>query len=191
MLAIEPAGNVYITLVERCAGVCRTSSRARSPSSSCADRSSEFRPVRHRALRQRARTHRDDAAELRTAIELTRPGGALGLFVPAMPSLYGSLDYKSGHYRRYTPAAAERSGTPGFVDVSVRYFDLLGVVPVLADVPRVRRATPRVGVVDRATTECVVPLGRLLEAGDAAARRRQEPGGPRPPAGRDVGSRST
>ena len=34
----------------------------------------------------------------------------LGLFVPAMPSLYGSLDYKSGHYRRYDERTATELG---------------------------------------------------------------------------------
>jgi hypothetical protein len=33
---------------------------------------------------------------MRTAFDLVAPGGSLGVFVPAMSRLYGSLDYKSG-----------------------------------------------------------------------------------------------
>ena len=44
----------------------------------------------------------DDDGELRTAHELLVAGGTLAIFVPALPRLYGSLDYKSGHHRRYT-----------------------------------------------------------------------------------------
>ena len=47
-----------------------------------------------------------------------------------MPSLYGSLDYKSGHYRRYTAdqlrSVLERTG---YVDVDVRYLDAIGIIP--------------------------------------------------------------
>ena len=46
----------------------------------------------------------DDAAEMRTAFALVAPGGSIGVFVPAMSRLYGSLDYKSGHHRRYDKA---------------------------------------------------------------------------------------
>src|SRR5918993_1332490 len=44
----------------------------------------------------------DDAAELRRAAEALRPGGALLVFGPALSWLYGELDYKAGHYRRYS-----------------------------------------------------------------------------------------
>ena len=72
----------------------------------------------------------DDAGELRTAFDLLAPGGTLAVFVPALPRLYGSMDYKSGHYRRYTAATLrDVVAAAGFELVDVRYLDLLGVAP--------------------------------------------------------------
>lgn len=47
----------------------------------------------------------DDAAGLREAVRLVRPGGWLFLTVPALPSLWGSQDTVSHHRRRYTRAS--------------------------------------------------------------------------------------
>ena len=96
-------------------------------------------------------------------MQLVEPGGALGLFVPAMPSLYGSLDSKSGHYRRYTPRQlADLVTRAGFVDVSVRYLDPIGVVPywamyTLLDVDRLDTMS------SRGYDRVLVPVGRALE----------------------------
>ena len=40
---------------------------------------------------------------LRAIAGALRPGGRLGLLVPANPKLYGRLDRGYGHVRRYTP----------------------------------------------------------------------------------------
>ena len=67
---------------------------------------------------------------MRTAHELLVPGGTLAIFVPALPRLYGSLDYKSGHHRRYTAdTLREVIDGAGFELADVRYLDVLGVVP--------------------------------------------------------------
>lgn len=72
----------------------------------------------------------DDLAELKTVRELLKPGGTLHLFVPALPALYGPLDAKSGHYRRY-----QKKGLRTLVEQSglkierIEYFDLLGSAP--------------------------------------------------------------
>lgn len=44
-----------------------------------------------------------DVTALRTLNNLLEPGGHLILLVPALPSIYGTLDRALGHYRRYTP----------------------------------------------------------------------------------------
>jgi 2-polyprenyl-3-methyl-5-hydroxy-6-metoxy-1,4-benzoquinol methylase len=157
VVAIEPAGNVYATLAERTSGHANVTTRqvtSNELAPACFDSVVYVNVLEH---------IEDDVAELRTAYRLTRPGGSLALFVPAMPSLYGSLDYKSGHYRRYTPhGLRQRVEAAGFVDVSVRYFDLLGVVPYwlmyrVFDVQRLGAVSS--GGYDR----IVVPLSRVLE----------------------------
>jgi SAM-dependent methyltransferase len=43
----------------------------------------------------------DDAGCLRAMWTLLRPGGTLGLYVPARPEIYGKFDRAVGHCRRY------------------------------------------------------------------------------------------
>jgi hypothetical protein len=50
----------------------------------------------------------DDAAELRLAAQVLRPGGALLVFGPGLEALYSDLDHKAGHYRRYAPGQLRR-----------------------------------------------------------------------------------
>lgn len=72
----------------------------------------------------------DDVAEVRQALHLCAPGGRLCVFVPAVPAIYGTLDRKSGHYRRYRKAELVRNVTAGGFRVDdVRYFDVAGLVP--------------------------------------------------------------
>lgn len=72
----------------------------------------------------------NDVACLQTMRELLRPGGAIGLYVPARPELFGSLDKAVGHYRRYTkPELEEKLTRAGFEVESVRYRNLVGVLP--------------------------------------------------------------
>ena len=72
----------------------------------------------------------DDSIELARAAAALRPGGALLVFGPAHEWLYCDLDYKAGHYRRYS---LQRLGAvvtaAGFEVVSLRYFDVVGVLP--------------------------------------------------------------
>jgi SAM-dependent methyltransferase len=72
----------------------------------------------------------DDHDTLRTLGELLRPGGKLLVFVPALPWLYGSLDALVHHYRRYTRSTLARAvDSAGLELLSLRYFDLAGVLP--------------------------------------------------------------
>ena len=164
VLAIEPAANVYSTLVEQCAGYTNIETRQITSHELAASTDPRRATAFDTVLYVNVLEHiRDDAAELRTAFELVEPGGAIGLFVPAMPSLYGSLDYKSGHYRRYTRRQlTEVIRRAGFVDTSVRYLDPIGVVPywlmyTLLDVQRLDSMS------SRAYDRVLVPVSRALE----------------------------
>lgn len=44
----------------------------------------------------------DDVGTLRSMAELLAPAGRVVVLVPALPSIFGSLDEELGHYRRYT-----------------------------------------------------------------------------------------
>lgn len=47
----------------------------------------------------------DDVGTLRSMAELLEPAGRVVILVPALPSIFGSLDEELGHYRRYTRAS--------------------------------------------------------------------------------------
>lgn len=105
----------------------------------------------------------DDVAELHTAYRLLDPGGTLAIFVPAMPSLYGSLDYKSGHYRRYDRDHLRSViESAGFNVLDIRYLDVVGVVPYWAMYRVLNRRSldaASSGVFDR----LIVPASRRLQ----------------------------
>ncbi|MDQ3045523.1 MAG: class I SAM-dependent methyltransferase, partial [Chloroflexota bacterium] len=64
----------------------------------------------------------DDTAFLRAAYDALLPGGALLLFVPALPNLFGTLDTAFGHHRRYSKSTLkDRITAAGFEDYSLRY----------------------------------------------------------------------
>ncbi len=159
--AIEPAANVFPTLLERGneftnLDVAQVTSGelAESPARATFDSVLYVNVLEHIA---------DDAAELQTASHLLAPGGRVGVFVPAMPSLYGSLDYKSGHYRRYT-ADQLRSllDHAGYVDIDVRYFDAVGVVPYWL-MYRVLNVSKLDRVSSTGYDRVIVPLSRALQ----------------------------
>lgn len=102
----------------------------------------------------------DDSLLVSRLAGLLRPGGRLLIYVPACPTVFGTLDVALGHHRRYTPAtlttllrsAALDPGRPRFVN-------LLGLAGwfVSGRVLRRRLLSPR----SVALFERVVPLVRL------------------------------
>jgi SAM-dependent methyltransferase len=159
--ALEPAANVFDRLCADVADIPSVEAHRRT--------SSEWLAAGHAAaydtvLYVNVLEHiRDDAAELRTAFELVRPGGVVGLFVPALPRLYGSLDHKSGHYRRYRRQALEHLVVDaGFHLERINHLDALGIVPYwvmyrLFDRQRLDRASSQ--LYDRV----LVPIARATE----------------------------
>jgi SAM-dependent methyltransferase len=72
----------------------------------------------------------NDSLVLKLVYRMLRPGGYLLIFVPAMPALYGSLDKKFGHYRRYTKTGLGTvCGKAGYEIICSRYFDMFGAFP--------------------------------------------------------------
>lgn len=72
----------------------------------------------------------DDARLLREARSRLAPGGALALFVPALPVLFGTMDEAFEHHRRYTRGGlTDLLRGAGFAAPRVRYVNLPGIVP--------------------------------------------------------------
>ncbi len=72
---------------------------------------------------------KDDLASLRTMRRLLEPKGRLVLLVPALPSLFCSLDTELGHFRRYTPETlAAVYAEAGLRMRHMEYFNLVGIL---------------------------------------------------------------
>ena len=104
----------------------------------------------------------DDAAEIRNAAKVLRPGGALCVFVPALPWLSSRFDSEVGHHRRYTRAQiVELINANGLRVTEARYFDMLGIAVwfVAMRVLRMRMGVGRVRFYD----SLLVPFARILD----------------------------
>lgn len=159
--AIEPAANVYPELERRTADAEGITTRRVTSQELLADTgSAPFDSVVYVSVLEHIL---DDVAELRTARELLRPGGTVAVFVPAMPSLYGSLDFKSGHYRRYDRELLQHALVDaGFEVVELHHMDLLGALPYF-----VMYRLLGVNTLDTGSStlydRCIVPLSRFIE----------------------------
>ena len=70
----------------------------------------------------------DDVSALTTVVDALEPGGELAVLVPAHPFLFGRLDRRFGHFRRYTrPRLRSLVADAGAELKSLRSFNLLGV----------------------------------------------------------------
>jgi SAM-dependent methyltransferase len=70
----------------------------------------------------------DDVEALRAVVSSLVPGGELAVLVPAHPFLFGRLDSRFGHFRRYTRRTLRALiGEAGAELTSLRSFNLLGV----------------------------------------------------------------
>ncbi len=160
-LLVEPANNLYERLQERFSGDGHVETTCAALEEVDADLLAD--PFDAAVLVNVLEHIPDDRATVERLHTLLRPGGALLLFVPAHPWLYGSLDELVHHCRRYT-----RSGLrdlveqAGFEIETLHFFDCLGVVPwfVVGRVLR-RRRFDDAGV--RLYDRFGVPLTGLLE----------------------------
>lgn len=72
----------------------------------------------------------DDMSALIKTQKMLLPGGKFILLVPAFPELYGEIDLKVGHHRRYCPnELKDKLRESGFKIIDMRYFDLVGIMP--------------------------------------------------------------
>ena len=107
----------------------------------------------------------DDAGALRGLSRLLVPGGDVVLYVPAINGLYGALDKKIGHYRRYSVwRLGEVFREAGLEPVELRWVNFIGIPAWAAfgrgDVDDRQRSGSLLSLWDRAA----VPAARFLEA---------------------------
>ncbi|MFV1850346.1 MAG: class I SAM-dependent methyltransferase [Thalassospira sp.] len=70
----------------------------------------------------------DDVEAMREIYRVLKPGQCCVIYVPAMPSLYSSMDEKVQHFRRYTKnELSSKLSKTGFELIECRYADILGV----------------------------------------------------------------
>lgn len=107
----------------------------------------------------------DDAGALRGLSALLVPGGNIVVYVPALNGLYGPLDQKLGHYRRYSVwRLREVFREAGLDPVDVRWVNFIAIPAWAAfgrgDVNDAQRSSKLLSLWDRTA----VPVARSLEA---------------------------
>ena len=71
---------------------------------------------------------RDDELAINTFTKYLRNGGNLVLINPAAPWIFGAIDIKLGHYRRYSKRSTlALLAATGLKPVNLRYFNFIGV----------------------------------------------------------------
>jgi SAM-dependent methyltransferase len=160
IIALEPAGNVFADLEAYAALTPQVGARRQTLAEYQPDPADGFDAIVYLNVLEHIA---DDAQELHLAAKVLRPGGALLVFGPALEWLYSELDYRAGHYRRYSLRRLRGLATAaGFRVVSSRYFDVLGVVPYLV-VYRLLRHDDIRGSTLWGYDRVVVPLSRLIQ----------------------------
>lgn len=109
-----------------------------------------------------------DTTVLAEAAAAVRPGGWVGILVPARPGLYGPIDFKSGHHRRYSEQSlADVIARAGLVLERVGHLDALGVLPYWINYRLLNKSSVSTGGI-WAFENVFVPATRVL---DRPARR--------------------
>jgi SAM-dependent methyltransferase len=172
VVALEPADNMFAVLQPYAALTPRVSARKETLVEFEAEAATGFDAVLYVNVLEHIA---DDERELGLAATALRPGGALLVFGPALEALYSELDHKAGHYRRYSIDRLRRIvEASGMEIVSLRYFDLLGVLPYLVAYRWLHGngiSGSTVWLYDR----LIVPVSRLIQRAL-----------PHPPAGKNV-----
>jgi 2-polyprenyl-3-methyl-5-hydroxy-6-metoxy-1,4-benzoquinol methylase len=110
----------------------------------------------------------DDVRELQIAKTVLNPDGKILIFVPAMPSLYGSMDAVSGHFRRYRRSELEAViRAAGLQTKSIHYFDPIGVLPYWLSYRVLNRQTlgaSSVALYDKVIIPTSIFLSRLIRS---------------------------
>ncbi|MDB6108301.1 MAG: glycosyl transferase family 2 [Pedosphaera sp.] len=107
---------------------------------------------------------KDDGAAVRKFSKRLKAGDLLVLLIPAVPWVFGEIDQRLGHFRRYSKASAralmERSG---LTTLKLRYFNFIGLWGWLWNA-RVTRSTTQSDAQIHIFDNYIVPWQSRLEA---------------------------
>lgn len=160
LLAVEPSREMFPLLAERFRGVARVACRQAFFSDISADYRNHFDAIVYVNVLEHIA---DDENELRRAHESLKDGGAVCIFVPALSWLYSEHDRSVGHQRRYhKPQLKARLEKAGFEIVTLRYFDIVGILPWLFFMKWMKRILT--GNAAARYDAVVVPVMRRLES---------------------------
>jgi SAM-dependent methyltransferase len=160
VVALEPAGNLFTDLQSYAALTARVTAHRQTLIEYEPATDDGFDAVIYLNVLEHIA---DDERELRLAAKVLRQGGVLLVFGPAVEWLYSELDYRAGHYRRYSlRQLRDKLTATGFRIVSLRYFDALGVLPYLL-VYRLLRHDNISGSTLWGYDRMVVPPSRLIQ----------------------------
>jgi protein-L-isoaspartate O-methyltransferase len=105
---------------------------------------------------------RDDIGELKTALGAMQENAKIVIFVPASPRLYGTMDWISGHFRRYRMNELKSvAEIAGLRLVECRAFDPVGVLPYWFMYRLLKRRTLSVSSVSL-YDKVVIPLSAAI-----------------------------
>ena len=161
VLAIEPAANIFPRLEHETAAIPKMHCRQITTT----ELRHEAGPAQFDAITYvNVLEHIEhDVEELRTAHVLLAPGGRIGVFVPAAPWLYGSMDRLSGHHRRYTKATLrEAAQAAGFRVDDLHYVDVASMLPYWG-MYRVLQANTLGGGSGFVFDSVLVPISRFIQ----------------------------
>jgi SAM-dependent methyltransferase len=160
VVSLEPADNLFATLDAYAALAERVTARKGKLDDLADELQSAFDAVLYVNVLEHIA---DDRREIQLAAGSLRPGGSLLVFGPALEVLYSQLDHKAGHYRRYSLRQLRTIvEEAGLRVVSLRYFDVLGLLPYLVVyrwLGRTEISSSTMWGYDR----LIVPLSRLVQ----------------------------
>lgn len=107
-----------------------------------------------------------DVNALKVIASLLKPGGRLLLIVPAMPALYGEIDERLGHHRRYTKKTFKQAlQSTSLVPKKVNYMNMVGAVGWYINFVVLRRnaqSSGQVKIFDGIVTPIQATLERII-----------------------------
>ena len=107
---------------------------------------------------------RDDALALRHMHAVLPSGGRVVLIVPAFEALYGPIDRRLGHFRRYSKRSVRAlARSTGYAAVSLRYMNVIGFFGWHMNAHLLRyteQSASQIRIFDR----CCVPVMRRIES---------------------------